>query len=84
MFTWFDEDTWNKKIHSAADVEAIWQEEFEAIYDKGGYYGLTMHPQIIGRPGRLAMLDRLIGWMQDHEGVRFVTGAELAAEIRGE
>ena len=43
-----------------------------------------MHPQIIGRPGRLVMLDRLIGWMQEHEGVGFVTGAELAAEIRGE
>ena len=83
-YFWFDEDSWNKKIHSAADVEAIWKEEFEAIYAKGGYYGLTMHPQIIGRPGRLAMLDRLIGWMQEHEGVSFVTGAELAAGIRGE
>jgi len=83
-FFWFDEDSWNKKIHSAADVEAIWKEEFEAIHARGGYYGLTMHPQIIGRPGRLAMLDRLIGWMQEHEGVSFVTGAELAAEIRGE
>ena len=81
-YFWFDEDSWNKKIHSAADVEAIWKEEFAAIYDKGGYYGLTMHPQIIGRPGRLAMLDRLIGWMQEHEGVSFATGAELAAEIR--
>ena len=81
-YFWFDEDSWNKKIHSAADVEAIWKEEFAAIYDKGGYYGLTMHPQIIGRPGRLAMLDRLIGWMQAHEGVSFVTGAKLAAEIR--
>ena len=83
-YFWFDEDSWNKKIHSAADVEAIWKEEFEAIHARGGYYGLTMHPQIIGRPGRLAMLDRLIGWMQEHEGVSFVTGAELAAEIRGE
>ena len=82
-YFWFDEDTWNKKIHSAADVEAIWHEEFEAIYDSGGYFGLTMHPQIIGRPGRLQMLDRLIGWMQGHEGVRFVTGAEMAAQVRG-
>jgi peptidoglycan/xylan/chitin deacetylase (PgdA/CDA1 family) len=83
-YFWFDEDTWNKKIHSAADVEAIWQEEFEAIYDSGGYFGLTMHPQIIGRPGRLRMLDRLIGWMQGHSGVQFVTGADMAAQIRGE
>jgi hypothetical protein len=43
-----------------------------------------MHPQIIGRPGRLKMLDRLIGWMQGHAGVQFVTGADMAAQVRGE
>ena len=82
-FFWFDEDTWNKKIHSAADVEAIWKEEFSAIHETGGYFGLTMHPQIIGRPGRLRMLDRLIEWMKEHEGVRFMTGAELARNVKG-
>ena len=82
-YFWFDEDSWNKKIHSAADVEAIWKEEFEAIRDKGGYFGLTMHPQIIGRPARLAMLDRFVGWMKDQDGTRFVTGAALAREVKG-
>ena len=82
-FFWFDEQTWNKKIHSAAEVETIWKEEFAAVHESGGYFGLTMHPQIIGRPGRLRMLDRLIGWMKDHESVRFMTGEELAENIRG-
>ena len=81
-FFWFDEDTWNKKIHSAAEVEAIWKEEFAAVHETGGYFGLTMHPQIIGRPGRLRMLDRLIGWMTEHQGVRFMTGEELAEIIK--
>ena len=82
-YFWFDEDSWNKKIHSAADVETIWKEEFDATFATGGYFGLTMHPQIIGRPGRPAS-DRFIGWMKNHERTCFVTGAELAAQIAGE
>jgi len=82
-YFWFDEDSWNKKIHSAADVEAIWRESFEAAWRDGGYVNLTMHPQIIGRPARLAMLDRLIGWMKAQEGTWFATGAQVTAHITG-
>ncbi|MDH4072314.1 MAG: polysaccharide deacetylase [Gammaproteobacteria bacterium] len=83
-YFWFDEDSWNKKIHSAADVKAIWQEEFTAAYDAGGYFNLTMHPQIIGRPARLAMLDELITWMKAQPGVTFETGAAIAAQTDGD
>lgn len=83
-YFWFDEQSWNKKIHSAAEVEAIWMEAFDAIYNQRGYFGLTMHPQIIGRPGRLAMLDRLMDWMKGHERTCFVTGAQLAAGLEKE
>ena len=38
----------------------IWQEELEGIRRLGGSFILTMHPQVIGRPSRIAMLDRLI------------------------
>ena len=83
-FFWFDEDSWNKTIHSAAAVEAIWQEEFSAAYDNGGYVNLTMHPQITGRPARLKMLDDLIGWMKGHEGVWMTTGSAVAGYVRGQ
>lgn len=81
-FFWFDEDSWDKKIHSAADVEAIWREEFQAAYKSGGYFNLTMHPQIIGRPARIAMLEKFITWMQSLEGVEFATCGEIAAQTR--
>ena len=58
-YFWFDEGSWNKKIHSAASVKEIWQEEFSAAYEARGYLDLTMHPQIIGRPARLKMLDEI-------------------------
>lgn len=83
-YFWFDEDSWNKTIHSAASVKAIWQEEFEAAYHDSGYLNLTMHPQIIGRPARLLMLDEFIGWMKRHEGVWLTTGSAVAVYVRGQ
>jgi peptidoglycan/xylan/chitin deacetylase (PgdA/CDA1 family) len=83
-YFWFDEDSWNKTIHSAASVRAIWQEEFEAAYDSDGYLNLTMHPQIIGRPARLRMLDEFIGWMRGHDGVWMTTGSAVAVYVRGQ
>ncbi|MDA0679289.1 MAG: polysaccharide deacetylase [Proteobacteria bacterium] len=83
-YFWFDEDSWNKTIHSAASVKAIWQEEFEAAYHGSGYLNLTMHPQIIGRPARLLMLDEFIGWMKRHEGVWLTTGSAVAVYVRGQ
>lgn len=81
-YFWFDEDSWNKTIHSAASVKAIWQEEFVAAFETGGYLNLTTHPQIIGRPARLRMLDELIDWMTEFEGVWFATCDELAEHVR--
>ena len=80
-FFWFDEDSWNKKIHSAGDVLVIWQEEFTATYAAGGYFDLTTHPQIIGRPARLAMLEDFIGWMKAHDGAWFATMREVAEDV---
>ena len=81
-YFWFDEDSWDKTIHSARSVQAIWREEFAAAYDTGGYFGLTMHPQIIGRPARIRMLDDLIAWMKTFDGVWFATGHEVAKHVR--
>lgn len=81
-FFWFDENSWNKKIHSAADVKAIWQEEFSAAYENGGYFGLTMHPQIIGRPARIRMLEEFIVWMKQFDGVWIASCSDVAASVR--
>lgn len=81
-FFWFDDDSWNKTIHSAADVKLLWQEEFEAQYADGGFFNLTMHPQIIGRPARLKMLDELLQWMMEFDGVWITTGRQVAKHVR--
>lgn len=78
---WFSGADWTRKIATTAEVEAIWREEFEGIRALGGSFVLTMHPQIIGRPGRLAFLDRFMGWVMDHDDVRVATCADIAAGV---
>jgi peptidoglycan/xylan/chitin deacetylase (PgdA/CDA1 family) len=61
-------------------VAETWLGEFEALREReGAALVLTMHPEVIGRPGRLAMLDPLISHMRTVEGVAFLRCAELAA-----
>jgi peptidoglycan/xylan/chitin deacetylase (PgdA/CDA1 family) len=78
---WFSGADWSKKISTNAEVDAIWRAEFEGIRQLDGSFVLTMHPQIIGRPGRLPLLDQFIGWARGHEDVRVATCAELAAGV---
>jgi peptidoglycan/xylan/chitin deacetylase (PgdA/CDA1 family) len=47
-------------IWSQQDVWEIWSEEFEGLYGEGGFFNWLAHPQIIGRPSRLRMVERLI------------------------
>lgn len=82
-YFWFSAADWSRRIATTAEVEAIWREEFAGIRELGGCFVLTMHPQIIGRPGRLAFLDRFIGWMAGHDGVRFSTCREIAERCDG-
>jgi peptidoglycan/xylan/chitin deacetylase (PgdA/CDA1 family) len=78
---WFSGADWTRKIATTADVGAIWQEEFTGLRELGGSFVLTMHPQIIGRPSRLAFLDRFMGWVTGHDDVRVATCAEIAAGV---
>lgn len=63
---------------TAEHVFQAWSEEFRGIYRYGGLFNLTMHPQIIGRPGRLLMLERFIDYISGFPGLWFATGAEVA------
>jgi len=64
-------------LRSPGDVFEIWREEFDFCHAAGGVFTLTLHPQVIGRGPRIAMLDRLVRHMLGSGGVVFST---LAAE----
>jgi peptidoglycan/xylan/chitin deacetylase (PgdA/CDA1 family) len=57
---------------------SVWKPEFEGIYELGRYFGLTCHPQAIGRISRLKMLDKLITEMKEKSDVWFATCKEVA------
>lgn len=68
--------------HTHARVVKIWREEFDALYREGCLVPLTVHLRgDIGftRAARIAALEELLAYMANRPGVRFMTGAELAA-----
>ena len=68
--------------HTHARVVKIWREEFDALYRENCLVPLTIHLRgDIGstRAARIAVLEELLSHMASQPGVRFMTGAELAA-----
>jgi len=70
-----------------AGIEQVYdnfRQEFDGYYREGLCFVIQCHPQIIGSPGRLKMYDRLIRYIQAHEGVYFGRGSEIADWWRAE
>jgi peptidoglycan/xylan/chitin deacetylase (PgdA/CDA1 family) len=44
-------------------------------------YGLTIHPDVSGRPQNLLMLERLIDYINRHPGVEWMTFEEIADDF---
>src|SRR5262245_28268432 len=57
----------------------IFRREFEAAYDGGGLFLLTMHPHHIGHRSRVWILEETIKLARDKPGIWFATHAEIAA-----
>jgi peptidoglycan/xylan/chitin deacetylase (PgdA/CDA1 family) len=77
-----------RPIFTNSHIAEVWQDEFREIYRWGGLFDLVMHPQVIGRPSRIALLREMIAWMRTFPGVWFATGTEvatawLAAQAKG-
>jgi peptidoglycan/xylan/chitin deacetylase (PgdA/CDA1 family) len=63
-------------------VYNIWKPELEGIYELGRYFGLTCHPQCIGRISRLKMLEKLVNEMIEKGDTWFPDCKELAEWTR--
>ncbi|MEE8421737.1 MAG: polysaccharide deacetylase [Dehalococcoidia bacterium] len=66
---------------SPAQVYETWSAAFDELYDRGRAFVLTVHPWIIGRAGRLAMLERLITHIQEQPDVIFRRSIDLARDV---
>ena len=59
----------------------IFRREFDAAWEEGGLFLLTMHPHVIGYRSRLFILEELIRHMQAKGGVWFATHQNVAAHV---
>lgn len=77
---WFDNGaSWPKKISTPSEVLEIWRAEFSAMHRLGALFVLTMHPQLIGRPSRVEMLDEFVTFVRSHGDLWLATAGEIAA-----
>ena len=66
-------------LRTPGEVFELWKDEFDFCHSLGdGVFTLTMHPQVIGRGPRIAMLSRLIDHMRAQPGVVFESVAAVA------
>jgi peptidoglycan/xylan/chitin deacetylase (PgdA/CDA1 family) len=51
----------------------MWTTDFDYMVENipGGVFGITFHPQVIGRGGRMRILERLIAHIEDTPGASF-------------
>ncbi|HEY2221147.1 polysaccharide deacetylase [Actinomycetospora sp.] len=65
------------------DIEALWRDQFDWVYREHDYavFTMTIHPDVSGRPQVLLMHERLISYINSHEGVRWLTFDEIANDF---
>ena len=69
---------------SPRDIEQMWRDQFDWVYREYDYaiFPLTIHPDVSGRPQVLLIHERLIEYINNHRGVRWVTFNEIAEDYR--
>lgn len=77
-YWWFSSADWSRKIAAPSEVREIWEKEFIGIHAYGGCSVFTMHPQLIGRPSRVTLLDDFIAFVKSHSDVWISTCSEIA------
>ena len=62
----------------------MWRDEFDWVYREMDYaiFPITIHPDVSGRPQVLLMLERLVGHINSHSGVKWMTMEEIAEDFR--
>jgi peptidoglycan/xylan/chitin deacetylase (PgdA/CDA1 family) len=64
-------------------LEEIWRDQFDYVYREEDYavFGMTIHPDVAGRPQVLLMLERLIEHISQFDGIRWATMDEIADDF---
>ncbi len=72
-----------RPIQPASHPFEIWTEELHTLYkEEGKIFVLTMHPQLSGRPSRVAMLRRFVAFARSLGKVEFRQCRDVAREYQ--
>jgi len=77
-FNFFPPLEYQSGISSQEAVFEIWSEEFEGLREEGALFTIVMHPQAIGRPSRMRMLDRIVRLIKGKGDAWIATPQEIA------
>lgn len=69
-------------VADAAELRRCWSAEFASALAEGRHTTFTMHPEVIGRPYRLAELERLLEELVDRDDVWFARLDDVARHVR--
>jgi peptidoglycan/xylan/chitin deacetylase (PgdA/CDA1 family) len=66
------------------DIEQMWRDQFDWVYREMDYgiFPMTIHPDVSGRPQVLLMLERLIEYINGHQGIEWVPFETMATDFR--
>ncbi len=67
---------------SPREVLQVWKDEFDAAYEEGTIFLLTMHPHIIGHRSRMVALRELVEYIRGRGDVWFATHRQAAEYVR--
>lgn len=73
-----DRRTGTRPTPAPRDLIQPWIDEFEAAYEAGGLFQLTMHPHLIGHRSRLVVLAELLDHIGSRPGVWYATHRQVA------
>lgn len=74
----------SEHFRSPSDVVKDWKTEIDAIAALGGCSVLVMHPQLIGRPSRLAILKEIVAHAKSRGDTWIARGRDVASHVRNQ
>ena len=79
----FNFNPYRNGTSAPSTVFEIWSQEFDFMHKQisGGVLTVAMHPQVIGRGHRIAMLERFIGHCQSQGDVQFARMGDVAERL---
>jgi peptidoglycan/xylan/chitin deacetylase (PgdA/CDA1 family) len=65
------------------DIEQLWRDQFDWVYRECDYavFTMTIHPDVSGRPQVLLMHERMIEYINGHEGVSWMSFDDIADDF---